>query len=31
MADGHARWMRRDTVLNASQEPGKELWGHYGQ
>jgi prepilin-type N-terminal cleavage/methylation domain-containing protein/prepilin-type processing-associated H-X9-DG protein len=31
MADGHARWMLREAVLNASLEPGKELWGHYGQ
>jgi len=28
MADGHAKWMRRETVLNWSQEPGKEIWGH---
>jgi prepilin-type processing-associated H-X9-DG protein len=31
MADGHARWMRRDAVLGASLHPGKELWGHYGE
>jgi prepilin-type N-terminal cleavage/methylation domain-containing protein/prepilin-type processing-associated H-X9-DG protein len=31
MADGHAKWMRREAVLNTSLEPGKELWGHYGQ
>jgi hypothetical protein len=31
MADGHAHWMRRDTVLGTSLEPGKELWGHYGE
>jgi prepilin-type N-terminal cleavage/methylation domain-containing protein/prepilin-type processing-associated H-X9-DG protein len=31
MADGHARWMRRETVLNTSLDPGKELWGHYTQ
>lgn len=31
MADGHNKWMRRDAVLGASQEPGKEMWGHYGQ
>jgi prepilin-type N-terminal cleavage/methylation domain-containing protein/prepilin-type processing-associated H-X9-DG protein len=30
-ADGHAKWLRRDTVLNAPREPGKELWGHYSQ
>jgi prepilin-type N-terminal cleavage/methylation domain-containing protein/prepilin-type processing-associated H-X9-DG protein len=31
MADGHARWMRREAVLGTSLDPGKELWGHYGQ
>jgi prepilin-type N-terminal cleavage/methylation domain-containing protein/prepilin-type processing-associated H-X9-DG protein len=31
MADGHAKWMRRDTVINASKEPGKEMWGHYSE
>jgi prepilin-type N-terminal cleavage/methylation domain-containing protein/prepilin-type processing-associated H-X9-DG protein len=31
MADGHARWMRRDTVLGTSLAAGKELWGHYGE
>jgi prepilin-type N-terminal cleavage/methylation domain-containing protein/prepilin-type processing-associated H-X9-DG protein len=31
MADGHNKWMRRDGVLGASLEPGKEMWGHYGQ
>jgi prepilin-type N-terminal cleavage/methylation domain-containing protein/prepilin-type processing-associated H-X9-DG protein len=30
LADGHARWMRRETVINWSKDPGKELWGHYG-
>jgi prepilin-type N-terminal cleavage/methylation domain-containing protein/prepilin-type processing-associated H-X9-DG protein len=29
-ADGHAKWMQRDTVIHWSKEPGKELWGHYG-
>lgn len=28
-ADGHAKWMRRDTVINWSRERGEELWGHY--
>jgi prepilin-type N-terminal cleavage/methylation domain-containing protein/prepilin-type processing-associated H-X9-DG protein len=31
MADGHAKWMRRDAVMSASREPGKEMWGHYDQ
>jgi prepilin-type processing-associated H-X9-DG protein len=31
MADGHARWMRRDAVLGAPLDLGKEIWGHYGQ
>jgi prepilin-type N-terminal cleavage/methylation domain-containing protein/prepilin-type processing-associated H-X9-DG protein len=31
MADGHARWMRRDAVLGASLQAGRELWGHYGE
>ena len=31
MADGHARWMRRETVLGTSLDSGKELWGHYEQ
>ena len=31
MADGHAKWMRREAVLGTSLEAGKELWGHYGQ
>jgi prepilin-type N-terminal cleavage/methylation domain-containing protein/prepilin-type processing-associated H-X9-DG protein len=31
MADGHARWMRRETVLGTSLVAGKELWGHYGE
>jgi prepilin-type N-terminal cleavage/methylation domain-containing protein/prepilin-type processing-associated H-X9-DG protein len=30
MADGHATWKQREGVLNTL-EPGKELWGHYGQ
>ena len=31
MADGHAKWMRREAVLNTPIEPGKDLWGHFGQ
>jgi prepilin-type N-terminal cleavage/methylation domain-containing protein/prepilin-type processing-associated H-X9-DG protein len=31
MADGHCTWKRRDAVLSASLEPGKEMWGHYGE
>jgi prepilin-type N-terminal cleavage/methylation domain-containing protein/prepilin-type processing-associated H-X9-DG protein len=31
MADGHCTWKRRDAVLSASLEPGKEIWGHYGE
>jgi prepilin-type N-terminal cleavage/methylation domain-containing protein/prepilin-type processing-associated H-X9-DG protein len=31
MADGHAKWMRREAVLGMSLEAGKEIWGHYGQ
>jgi prepilin-type N-terminal cleavage/methylation domain-containing protein/prepilin-type processing-associated H-X9-DG protein len=31
MADGHAKWMRREAVLHHSLEPGQEIWGHYGQ
>jgi prepilin-type processing-associated H-X9-DG protein len=31
MADGHNQWMRRDAVLGASLDPGKEMWGHYGE
>jgi prepilin-type N-terminal cleavage/methylation domain-containing protein/prepilin-type processing-associated H-X9-DG protein len=30
MADGHAVWKQREGVLNTL-DPGKELWGHYGQ
>ena len=28
-ADGHVKWMRRQTVITWSREPGKELWGHF--
>jgi len=28
-ADGHARWMRRDAVINGPREAGKEMWGHF--
>jgi hypothetical protein len=31
LADGHVRWMRRETVIAWSREPGKELWGHYDE
>jgi len=31
LADGHAKWMRREAVLGTSLEAGKEIWGHYGQ
>jgi prepilin-type N-terminal cleavage/methylation domain-containing protein/prepilin-type processing-associated H-X9-DG protein len=31
MADGHAIWRRREAVLGTSLDPGKEIWGHYGQ
>jgi prepilin-type N-terminal cleavage/methylation domain-containing protein/prepilin-type processing-associated H-X9-DG protein len=30
-ADGHVKWLRRDAVIHWSQEPGKELWGHFYQ
>jgi prepilin-type N-terminal cleavage/methylation domain-containing protein/prepilin-type processing-associated H-X9-DG protein len=30
-ADGHVKWMRRQTVITWSQEQGKELWGHFYQ
>jgi prepilin-type N-terminal cleavage/methylation domain-containing protein/prepilin-type processing-associated H-X9-DG protein len=28
-ADGHVRWMRRQTVITWSKKAGEELWGHY--
>jgi prepilin-type N-terminal cleavage/methylation domain-containing protein/prepilin-type processing-associated H-X9-DG protein len=31
MADGSAKWRRREAVLGHSREPGQEIWGHYGQ
>lgn len=31
MADGHNKIMRRNAVLTAPLDPGKEMWGHYGE
>ncbi len=31
MADGHNKFMRREAVIGASLDPGKEMWGHYGE
>src|SRR5205085_365291 len=31
LADGHNKFMRREAVMGASLDPGKEMWGHYGE
>jgi prepilin-type N-terminal cleavage/methylation domain-containing protein/prepilin-type processing-associated H-X9-DG protein len=30
-ADGHVKWMRRQTVITWSKKAGEELWGHFAK